>query len=680
MLLLVACGGAPPAGSVRLSVSVSGAGTVSAASVNLDCGTSCTADVAPGTEVTLTARPERGQVLQGWGGACSGASRTSCTVTVQQATAVTATFAPEGAGVVLRVSVSGMGSIASQPSGIDCGSTCQATFSPNTSVTLTAVPAQGQAFSGWGGACAGAATSCTVVMAEARAVSATFEPGGARTLVRASVTGSGRITSQPSGLDCPSNCASAFSTSSTVAVTAVPSAGHAFAGWSGDCSGGAETCSLSLTQERSVIASFSPRSTAPSWAMAQLLETSDDFNVTESGAVSQVNAISPTGDAMVIWQQPDGQPNGSTSKVFSRLFLAGQGWQPAVQVPGLSDFSSRQLVAGRLFFSAQGVATWIRPGFDARRFTVAGGWTGPVTAAELSGKGAITGAVMDATGVINLVTTGSGVYTIALSATGQWGGWTRLDASGGLDVDAADLARSTNGTAIAIWAERNPGDSNDSMKAARFDPASGWQAPVPLETSFDDVDGNQPPRVAMDANGNALAVWKQGNSVRVNTFSPASGWAGAMAFDAGALSTTTSLRFRLAMAADGRAVLAWQSGIFAIKTMTWVPGTGFSTPLVAAPYGIDRELGIDDQGTASLVYVSVSQWPNPTSTELSVYARRLRWGEAWSEQTLVESRPGAIKTGVAVSFNRSGAALASWAQNDVTTSDARNSLWAALLP
>ena len=60
--------------------------------------------------------------------------------------------APPGTGQqALTVSKSGAGLIRSQPVGIDCGTTCQASYESNVTVTLTATPDAGQSFSGWGG-------------------------------------------------------------------------------------------------------------------------------------------------------------------------------------------------------------------------------------------------------------------------------------------------------------------------------------------------------------------------------------------------------------------------------------------------------------------------------------------------------------------------------------------------
>ncbi|MEO8152310.1 MAG: metallophosphoesterase [Rhizobacter sp.] len=68
---------------------------------------------------------------------------------------------------------SGSGMVTSTPSGISCGAACNASFTANASVTLSAVPATGYTFQGWSGACTGT-TTCSVSMSQARSVSANF--------------------------------------------------------------------------------------------------------------------------------------------------------------------------------------------------------------------------------------------------------------------------------------------------------------------------------------------------------------------------------------------------------------------------------------------------------------------------------------------------------------------------
>ncbi|MDE2441914.1 MAG: right-handed parallel beta-helix repeat-containing protein [Betaproteobacteria bacterium] len=59
--------------------------------------------------------------------------------------------------------------------GINCGTTCSATFTASDSVTLTASPSAGYSFSSWSGACAGVtAATCTISMSTNQTAAATF--------------------------------------------------------------------------------------------------------------------------------------------------------------------------------------------------------------------------------------------------------------------------------------------------------------------------------------------------------------------------------------------------------------------------------------------------------------------------------------------------------------------------
>jgi uncharacterized repeat protein (TIGR02543 family) len=91
-----------------------------------------------------------------------------------------ATFATASAtGARLTVAVTGAGTVKAT-GGTDCvgtaakSNTCTHDYSIGQAVTLTAAPTIGYAFGGWTGACAGAKKTCTVSMAAAKTVDATF--------------------------------------------------------------------------------------------------------------------------------------------------------------------------------------------------------------------------------------------------------------------------------------------------------------------------------------------------------------------------------------------------------------------------------------------------------------------------------------------------------------------------
>jgi hypothetical protein len=129
-------------------------------------------------------------------------------------------------------------------------------------VRLTSSSAVGSAFTGWGGACQGTG-ECTLVMDQDRAVTATFTILERELTVDAAGTGSGMITSSPSGISCTASsgaksgrCAAQFDHPTQVTLTATAnSATSAFTGWSGACTG-TGVCVVTMTEARNVTAAF----------------------------------------------------------------------------------------------------------------------------------------------------------------------------------------------------------------------------------------------------------------------------------------------------------------------------------------------------------------------------------------------------------------------------------------
>jgi hypothetical protein len=100
-----------------------------------------------------------------WGGSYGGMELLS--VSVVSLTANTATE-------TLTATIVGNGSLSA--TSLTCsGSTCTGSYAQNTTVTITAIPNTGYALSGWTGDCdSKTATTCTVTMTSAKAVTATF--------------------------------------------------------------------------------------------------------------------------------------------------------------------------------------------------------------------------------------------------------------------------------------------------------------------------------------------------------------------------------------------------------------------------------------------------------------------------------------------------------------------------
>nr|MBP7693866.1 right-handed parallel beta-helix repeat-containing protein [Anaerolineales bacterium] len=131
----------------------------------------------------------------------------------------------------------GAGTLQQTPSGT--------VFDYGTLVTLTATPALSSTFTGWSGDCSGVG-ACVVALTVDRSITATFTLK-TFTLVTA-VAGPGLIQQAPGG--------SVWDYGTIVTLTAVPTAGSVFVGWSGDLSGLTNPITVTLEANKVVTATF----------------------------------------------------------------------------------------------------------------------------------------------------------------------------------------------------------------------------------------------------------------------------------------------------------------------------------------------------------------------------------------------------------------------------------------
>src|SRR5688572_25495899 len=65
-------------------------------------------------------------------------------------------------------------------------------------------------------------------------------------------SGSGQVTSSPSGIDCGSSCSRSFPKDTRVTLSATPDAGSVFGGWSGGGCSGTGTCTTRVDRTQTV--------------------------------------------------------------------------------------------------------------------------------------------------------------------------------------------------------------------------------------------------------------------------------------------------------------------------------------------------------------------------------------------------------------------------------------------
>jgi hypothetical protein len=190
-----------------------------------------------------------------------------------------------------------IGTVTSQPAGINCGKDCSQAYSRGTSVTLTAKAKAGYSFSHWSGG-QGQCVTGKLVVRENWACIANFISGsaspppppptsGSKSLVvrikvndkmQSGPTPAGSVTSTPAGISCGSDCTENLPKNTAVKLVAKANGGYKFSKWTGsqtDCSDGA----LMMGDNRDCTANFVSGETAPPVGGGSSGETSSLWGV-----------------------------------------------------------------------------------------------------------------------------------------------------------------------------------------------------------------------------------------------------------------------------------------------------------------------------------------------------------------------------------------------------------------
>lgn len=236
-----------------LSIFLEGQGIVTSNPVGISCGINCSETFAKDTQVSLAATPGPGYFFYNWTGACSGFG--ACTVTMDRAKSVGAVFTASPPNTfALGLTKTGNGTITSSPAGINCGSTCIASFNSGISVTLTATADANSTFTGWSGDCSGSG-ACPLTMSANKSVTANFIELP-KYLVKVTKPSTGVVSSEPAGILCGGpnrQCASSFSSAK---LTATPNPGFEFIKWNGCQALEGNICYIKPTGKMSVNAVF----------------------------------------------------------------------------------------------------------------------------------------------------------------------------------------------------------------------------------------------------------------------------------------------------------------------------------------------------------------------------------------------------------------------------------------
>lgn len=237
------------------------------------------------------------------------------------------------------------------------------------------------------------------------------------------------------------------------------------------------------------------------------------------------------------------------------------------------------------------------------------------------------------------------------------------------DASFPDVAVEKGGSATAVWMQNV---SVFSIFASRFEPGRGWGRPVLIET--DDAGHAYYPFVAVDAVGNAIAVWSQSDGTRqnvwANRYAQAAGWGSATLLETD--NAGSAFWPQVAFDARGDAVVVWYQSD-GTRTNIWANrysvGAGWAAAELVenddAGGAVDPQVALDPGGNATVV------WSQSDGTRPNIWANRYSVGSGWGSPALVETDNAGWASRPSVGVDASGVARVVWSQSNFF----RYSIW-----
>jgi len=272
------------------------------------------------------------------------------------------------------------------------------------------------------------------------------------------------------------------------------------------------------------------------WEPAECIQ-SDDPECGESNAAGDASqpqvAVDPRGDAVAVWTQFDA--DDESLSIWSNRFTTGDGWGGA----GPVETDSNDLLVPQVAMDTNGnaIAVWERFDGDrssifSKRQTPTGEWVElQDVETDDSGNAFFPQVAADAEGnaiaVWQQQTDGTRFDVWSnryLASTRKWGDAERIEHEDAGDAEKPQVAMDGNGNAIAVWVQSGRGRAG--IWSNRYVANTGWGNAAPIGPS--NLVSARAPQVAADPDGNAVAVWVQfdgvQDSVWSNRYAANGGW------------------------------------------------------------------------------------------------------------------------------------------------------------
>lgn len=227
------------------------------------------------------------------------------------------------------------------------------------------------------------------------------------------------------------------------------------------------------------------------------------------------------------------------------------------------------------------------------------------------------------------------------------------------------VAMDRQGNAMVVWAQTD--GTRYNIWARRYDAAAGWQTAQLIETT--NTGGVIDPDVAMDPNGNAIAVWAQSdgtrNNIWANRYVVGMGWGTAVLIET--TNTGHAGGVDVGMDTAGNAIAAWGQSDgtrYNIWANRYVVGTGWGTAQLIEAIStngsmpLSARIAVDTSGNA------IAVWNMSDGTRDNIWANRYVVGSGWGTAQLIESDNAGPATSPDLDMDGAGNATVIWSQSN----------------
>jgi len=291
------------------------------------------------------------------------------------------------------------------------------------------------------------------------------------------------------------------------------------------------------------------------WGSAESIES---FPIGSAGGV-EID-MNPSGLAFAVWPRYD----GALWNLWSSRYVPGTGWEASVKI---ETDDSGDAGLPQIFVNPSGMAMAIWQQYDGTRYNV---WS-------------------------NMYTKGVG-----------WGDAEKIEfglggAGGGV------IAIEPSGNALAVWMQMD--ETRYNLWSSRFTMGPGWGTPELVET--DDLGDAYNPKLALDPSDNVIAVWRQRDTTRFNVWSnvyvPGDGWGTPEMIETAGGSDSDYPQ--VAVDASGNAVAVWGKSDGTnhnVWSNRYVSGVGWGTAEMVEGYrsgDLEKaQVAVDPSGNAFAIW------------------------------------------------------------------------------